>query len=129
MERHIYLTLSGGQAVRFHCGAVPEDGQSQPEVEGWSDIREPSPIQEMRDRVARANPITYVTKDAAPFLIVHGDQDPFVPHHQSELLGAALERAGVPVSFYTVKRGGHGGFTDLKVPELTQGFFATHLTP
>jgi hypothetical protein len=30
--------------MQFHCGAVPEDGQFQPETEGWSDIREPSPI-------------------------------------------------------------------------------------
>jgi len=61
------------------------------------------PIQELKDRVARANPITYVTKDAPPFLIVHGDRDPHVPHHQSELLEAALKQAGVPVTLYTVK--------------------------
>jgi acetyl esterase/lipase len=85
------------------------------------------PIQENRDKVARANPITYVTPDAPPFLIVHGDQDPLVPHHQSELLAAALEKAGVPVIFYTVEGGGHGGFQDPKVPELTKEFLAKYL--
>jgi dipeptidyl aminopeptidase/acylaminoacyl peptidase len=49
--------------------------------------------------VARANPITFVTGDDPPFLIVHGDQDPLVPHHQSELLANALNKAGVPVVF------------------------------
>lgn len=54
---------------------------------------------------------------------------PAVPHHQSELLDAALKRAGVPVTFYTVKGAGHGGFKDPKAPELTRQFFARHLNP
>jgi dipeptidyl aminopeptidase/acylaminoacyl peptidase len=85
------------------------------------------PIQENKDKVAKANPITYVTKDDPPFLIVHGDADPLVPHHQSELLEAALKKAGVPVTFYTVKGGGHGGFRDPNVPELTKEFLVRHL--
>ena len=85
------------------------------------------PIQENPDRVARANPITYVTAGAPPFLIVHGDRDPLVPHHQSVLLATALEKAGVPVTFYTVEGGGHGGFEDPKVDELTKAFLEEHL--
>jgi dipeptidyl aminopeptidase/acylaminoacyl peptidase len=50
-----------------------------------------------------------------------------VPHHQSELLEAALKKAGVPVSLYTVKGEGHGGFKDPKAAELTKEFFAKHL--
>jgi len=84
-------------------------------------------IQENKEKVAKANPITYMTKDDAPFLIVHGDMDPLVPHHQSELLEAALKKAGVPVSFYTVKGAGHGGFRDPNVPKLTKEFFSKHL--
>ncbi len=85
------------------------------------------PIQENRDKATRANPITYVNGDEPPFLIIHGDKDPLVPHHQSELLRAALEKAGTPVSFYIVPGGGHGGFTDPKVRELTKAFLASHL--
>lgn len=84
-------------------------------------------IQANKDKVARANPITYVSKGDPPFLIVHGDQDPLVPHHQSELLDAALKKAGVPVSFYTVPGGGHGGFKDPRVPEMLRDFLAKHL--
>jgi acetyl esterase/lipase len=84
-------------------------------------------IQEHRDKVAQANPITYVTSGDPPFLICHGDQDPLVPHHQSELLAAALKQAGVPVTFYTVQGAGHGGFTDPKVGELACEFLAKHL--
>ena len=79
------------------------------------------------DRVARANPITYVTNQAPPFLIVHGDQDPVVSHHQSELLVVALQKADVAVTLYTVKGGRHGGFTDPKVSEVTRAFFTQHL--
>jgi acetyl esterase/lipase len=87
------------------------------------------PIQEHEDRVARANPITYAFKDDAPFLIVHGDRDPLVPYGQSVLLADALEAAGVPVSLYAVEGGGHGRFTDPRVPELTKAFFEQHLKP
>lgn len=87
------------------------------------------PIQEHKDRVAKANPITYVSEDDSPFLIIHGDQDKLVPYHQSVLLKDALEKAGVPVTFYKVEGGGHGWFRDPKVPELTKAFLEQHLKP
>jgi acetyl esterase/lipase len=85
------------------------------------------PIQELPAEVARANPVTYVTPQAPPFLIVHGDRDPLVPYHQSSLLVAALEAAGVPVTFYTVVGAGHGGFDDPQIPILVREFLVTHL--
>ena len=78
---------------------------------------------------AIANPITYVSKDDPPFLIIHGDQDKLVPYHQSVLLNDALEKAGVPVTFYKVEGDGHGWFRDPKVPKLTKAFLAQHLKP
>ena len=87
------------------------------------------PIQAHKDRVAKANPITYVSKDDSPFLIIHGDQDKLVPFHQSMLLNDALEKAGVPVTFYRVAGGGHGWFRDPKVPELTKTFLEQRLKP
>jgi len=85
------------------------------------------PIQENREKAAKANPITYVTEDAPPFLICHGDTDPLVPHHQSELLATALRKAGVPATFYTVVGAGHGRFNDPNVPRLTREFLAATL--
>jgi len=84
-------------------------------------------VQESKDKVRRANPITYVTKDDPPFLIVHGDKDPIVPHNQSQLLYDALKTAGVEATFYTVKGGSHGGFRDPNVPTLVSQFFQKHL--
>jgi len=85
------------------------------------------PIQKNREKTARANPVNYVSKDDPPFLIVHGDSDPLVPHHQSELLAAALEKAGVPVTFHTVKGGEHGNFKDPAVAPMTRDFLNSHL--
>ena len=68
------------------------------------------PIQEepYRSLVRKANPITYVTKDDPPFLIMHGDKDLAVPLHQSELLYDALKKVGVDATLYVVKGAGHG---------------------
>jgi acetyl esterase/lipase len=85
------------------------------------------PIQENKEKTARANPITYVTADAPPFLVVHGNQDLLVPYQQSVLLVNALVIAGVDVSFYTVIDAGHGRFSDPAVPKLTEAFLAKHL--
>ena len=85
------------------------------------------PIQERPAEVARANPVTYVTPEAAPFLIIHGDRDPLVPYGQSLLLVDALRAAGVPVTFYTVVGAGHGGFDDPQIPILAHEFLAAHL--
>ena len=85
-------------------------------------------IQEHPEKVAKANPITYVTENVPPFLIVHGDSDPLVPYQQSVILVEALQKVGADVTFYTVADGGHGRFTDPHVPTLTQTFLAKHLT-
>lgn len=86
------------------------------------------PIQKNRDKVRKANPITYVKKNAPPFLIAHGDRDPLVPHHQSELLRDALKKAGVPVTLRIVPGGGHG-FRDAEAARLLNAFFEKHLKP
>jgi acetyl esterase/lipase len=66
------------------------------------------PLLENKDMAAKASPITYVSKDAPPFLIMHGDRDRTVPFNQSELLYAALKKAGVDVTLVPMKGAGHG---------------------
>jgi acetyl esterase/lipase len=61
-----------------------------------------------KDKAAKASPVTYVSTNSPPFLIMHGDRDRTVPFNQSELLYAALKKAGVDVSFVPVKGAGHG---------------------
>ena len=55
-----------------------------------------------------ASPVNHVTKDDPPFLLMHGDSDKIVPFQQSEIMEAALRKAGVPVKLIRVPGGGHG---------------------
>lgn len=56
----------------------------------------------------QASPVTHVTADDPPFLLVHGDADQTVSIENSEVMQATLERAGVPVELVRVPGGGHG---------------------
>jgi acetyl esterase/lipase len=87
------------------------------------------PIRDNPDKVARANPVTYVTTGDPPFLIVHGDADLLVPHHQSQLLEAALRKAGVRVRLVTIPGGPHGGETVEKGLPLALDFLVEILSP
>lgn len=88
-----------------------------------------APVQTVPDKVKSANPITYIDPADPPFLIIHGDMDPLVPHGQSELLQAALRKAMVPSELYTVPGGGHGGFRDPAVPEKIRTFLKARFAP
>ncbi|TWU36062.1 alpha/beta hydrolase fold domain-containing protein [Novipirellula artificiosorum] len=82
-------------------------------------------VLENPEQVRRVNPITYVSQDDPPFLIVHGDQDGTVPLNQSELLFNALKKAGVSVHFHTIHGAGHGGaaFNEQGVADRVRNFF------
>ncbi|MEW6238699.1 MAG: alpha/beta hydrolase [Candidatus Omnitrophota bacterium] len=74
------------------------------------------PVRDNPDRVRSVDPISYVSADDPPFLIVHGNKDPLVPYNQSELLYEALKKAGVDAQMILVKDGGHGGWNDQTLP-------------
>jgi len=84
------------------------------------------PIQQNKDKCRRASPITYIDKNDPPFLIVHGDKDPVVPHNQSQIFYEALRKAKVRAKFHTVEGAGHG-FKDPKVDRMVERFFDRHL--
>jgi acetyl esterase/lipase len=84
------------------------------------------PIQQNKEKAAQANPITYVTPNTPPFLLVHGDNDPVVPVHQAQLLYEALKAKGVEAKLYVVPGAGHGiGGPD--VDRQIDLFFDKHL--
>jgi dipeptidyl aminopeptidase/acylaminoacyl peptidase len=57
--------------------------------------------------VAEASPITHVTPDDPPFLLIHGERDELVPLEQSQLMYERLLQAGVPAQIVIVKNAGH----------------------
>jgi acetyl esterase/lipase len=86
-------------------------------------------VSENKDKAARVNPISYVSHDDPPFLIVHGDKDPTVPINQSRLLFDALKTAGVSAHFHTIHGAGHGGpgFAGRNIDEMVAAFFDERL--
>lgn len=70
--------------------------------------------EKVSDIAAKASPITHVSKDDPPFLIMHGDVDATVPVQQSEALAEALKQAEVPVILVVLTGVGHGGEEFLK---------------
>ncbi|MBT5901303.1 MAG: alpha/beta hydrolase [Opitutaceae bacterium] len=84
-------------------------------------------IQEHPQKVATANPITYVTPDDPPFLIIHGTLDPLVSYNQSEIFQTALNDAKVDNTLITVTDGGHGKGFPPATAEAMARFFDHHL--
>jgi acetyl esterase/lipase len=78
---------------------------------------------EKKELAVKANPITHITKDDPPFLIVQGDTDPLVPASQSELLAEALKKAGVECELVIIKGAGHGG-TQFGTKEMQDKYLA-----
>lgn len=68
-----------------------------------------------------ASPVTHVTKDAPPFLLVHGDRDVVVPIDQSGKLHDALKEAGVEVKMIRVQHADHS-FQAMGGPGISPGF-------
>lgn len=52
-------------------------------------------------------PVSFVTKDAPPFLIIHGDNDHTVPFAQGEILHDKLESAGADVKLLVLEGADH----------------------
>jgi acetyl esterase/lipase len=60
------------------------------------------------DNLALYSPVTYVSADDPPFLIVHGDDDTVVPPELSQEFFERLRSAGVPAELLRVAHAGHG---------------------
>jgi acetyl esterase/lipase len=84
------------------------------------------PLRDNREKAAAASPITYVAKDAPPFLIMHGDKDPLVALSQSETFAAALKKAGADVTLKVFAGAGHG-LGGNEVLKMVDDFFDKHL--
>lgn len=87
------------------------------------------PVSQNREAARRASPVHLVNGRSAPFLLIHGDQDPVVPLAQSRMLHEALLQAGVESELLTITGAAHGGpefhTTENIGPIIT--FFDRHL--
>jgi acetyl esterase/lipase len=65
------------------------------------------PLPEFREAAQRASPLTHVSSDAPPFLIIHAkgrDGDPAVPIEQSRQFDEALRAAGVKSTLVVIDK-------------------------
>ncbi|MGR3807161.1 Acetyl esterase/lipase [Pasteurella testudinis DSM 23072] len=58
---------------------------------------------------AQANPITHISNNTPPFLLLHGDADVLVSPSQTKILFEALVEKGVSAQRYVVKNADHAG--------------------
>lgn len=59
------------------------------------------------DKAKAANPLTYISKNTPPFLLMHGDNDMLVSPSQTKILHDALIDKGVDSTRYIVKGANH----------------------
>ena len=83
-------------------------------------------------RFREAAPLTHVTADDPPFLLIHGDGDRTVPYNQSEAMEAALKNVGVTVKLVRVPGGDHGSdfpgnVQKMDWPAMTLEWFDTYI--
>jgi acetyl esterase/lipase len=71
----------------------------------WIPITDPKRLQEIAQEIS---PVSHVSPDDPPTLIIHGDQDRLVPLQQSELIIEKLKKAGVETNLVVKKGAGHG---------------------
>jgi len=83
-------------------------------------------IEDKQELAKQASPITHVSKDDPPFLIVHGTADNTVPFEQAEMFYAALRKAEVDVTLVKILGGGHG-IGGEEVQQRVKAFFDKHL--
>jgi acetyl esterase/lipase len=113
----------------LHYGQVPTERLDGPASAAAQLIGGPISTHPVQAR--RASPVYFVEKDAAPFMIFHGQRDPIVPLQQSQELNAALKKAGVESSLRVIAGGGHGGpgFGTPENQALIIDFLDRHLKP
>lgn len=85
------------------------------------------PIQQCKEKTATASPVTYITRDDPPFLIVHGMMDCLVPWKQSVLLHDALVAGGVDSRLILIPNGEHGGRAFSAYDKTVDEFLDKHL--
>jgi acetyl esterase/lipase len=84
------------------------------------------PLKEKEDAARQASPVTFVTADDPPFLIMHGTQDNTVDIRQAERLYDAQKEAGASTMFVKIMGGGHG-FGGDEVNARVKAFLDKHL--
>ena len=87
------------------------------------------PVQQCREKAATASPMTYITKDDPPFLILQGMLDILCPYQQSVDLYTALRLKGVPATLHLLPTAQHADqqFDEQKWQQTISDFLDANL--
>ena len=131
-----YLNVSSSvQAACSFYGPTDLGALRKDAVEGASGGMEPqdqllgAKVESGDSSARNADPVSYLSGQTCPFLLIHGTEDKLVSTMQSERLYRALEEAGVDVDLLLLSGAGHGTWEFLQptVIRVVGEFFARHL--
>jgi acetyl esterase/lipase len=92
----------------------------------WVPVTDPDRLREIARQIS---PVSHVSADDPPTLIIHGDADPLVPLQQSETIVAKLKGAGVATKLVVKPGAGHGWLTMAQDMKTIGDWFDEHLKP
>jgi len=132
------IALVGSGAGGHLAALVGLSAQAEPRVAGICAVAAPSdlaslgpnherpaspaslliggPLAEFREAAQRASPISYVSADDPPCLLIHGDRDESIPTAQSIALDRRLREAGVESTLVVLPGTGHRAALDRSAP-------------
>jgi acetyl esterase/lipase len=116
-----------GDLLQLYRDATgPSGAEMNPKVKPGLEALIGVPVEENKTKAMAASPISYVSKDDPPFLIIQGENDPTVPVSLTQSFFAALKAAGVDATLEIATGRGHG----VGGPEfqpMIKNFFDKHL--
>jgi acetyl esterase/lipase len=92
----------------------------------WIDITDDNRLREIARKIS---PITHVTKDDPPILLIHGEDDSLVPFQQSQILIQKLTETGVTNKLVSKPKADHGWTTMIFDMKICNDWFDAHLKP
>jgi len=140
---HLVLLLGTSGGVNELEGTVGGNLNQSSKVQAVLDLYGPSDLtlfgkrnrhfaQGKLAKMAKAvSPVTYISKDDPPLMILQGDKDPLVPMIQSVHMHELYRKAGLDSSLHIIKGASHGGiqFIDATRSALVKEFFDKHIRP
>jgi acetyl esterase/lipase len=90
----------------------------------WVSVDDPTRLRQIAREIS---PVSHVSPDDPPTLIVHGDADTLVPLQQSEEFASKLKEAGVETKLVVKQGAGHGWLTIIGDVATFADWFDKHL--
>jgi acetyl esterase/lipase len=116
-----------GDLLQLYRDATgPSGAEMNPKVKPALEALIGVPVEENKAKAMAASPISYVSKDDPPFLIIQGENDPTVPVSLTQSFFAALKAAGVDATLEIATGRGHG-VGGPKFQPMIKVFFDKHL--